>query len=88
MKGYTEERGLSFKLDYDAESKRFVTMPVAHAFAPQAESNSFSQKLAELQERRRIKKARRELTVILTGMSPHIRDDIGVTAEFVAALQS
>ena len=87
MKGYSEERGLSFKLDFDAESKQFVSKPVAHAFVSHAERVMVLQKLAEPGKRRKAKKIGRKLRRLLAGVNPVIHDDIGMSDVFAASHQ-
>jgi hypothetical protein len=58
MKGYSEDRGLASRLDYDAESKQFVAKPVAHAFQPKPAPDAVEQKPALHEKRSVIKKAR------------------------------
>jgi hypothetical protein len=86
MKGYSEDRGRLFKLDYDAASKEFVSRPVAHAFEPQLESNAV-QELTELRKRRQPKKAKRQLSELLPGESPDVGEDMGMTEVYAAASQ-
>lgn len=60
MKGYSEERGKVFKLDYDAESKQFVSKPVAHGFQP--DPVGVAQKPVSKRKRAVIEKACREVS--------------------------
>lgn len=85
MKGYSETRGQAFKLDYDAESKQFVSKSIAHEFAPNVGLEDVFPTLAELRRRQRKIKAKRQLMRILDGMSPETRDDVGMTEVFAAA---
>jgi hypothetical protein len=86
MKGYSEDRGLSFKLDYDADTKEFVSKPVEHAFAPQVGANVVVQKLAELRKRRQAGKTKRQSLELLAGKNTEARENIGMT-EISAAAQ-
>jgi hypothetical protein len=58
MKGYLEERGKAFKLDFDVELKQFVSKPVAHAFQPKPAPDTVEQKPAVHEKRNVINKAR------------------------------
>jgi hypothetical protein len=87
MKGYSEERGLSFKLDYDAESKQFISKPVAHAFAPQAESNVSVQKPAELRKRRQARTTKRHVSELLAAKGTDAPEDVRMTKAHAAPSQ-
>jgi lauroyl/myristoyl acyltransferase len=84
MKGYGEEHGWTFKLEFDAETKQFGSKSVAHAFVPKTASNAVVQKLAELRKRGQRKRAQRNLAKTLANMTPEARDDLGMTEVFAA----
>ncbi len=86
MKGYIEERGRVFKLDYDAATKQFVSKPVDHDFLPKANVNPVVEKLAVLVKRRRVKKVQQQVAWQLAAMGPELRDDVGM-AEVYANMQ-
>jgi hypothetical protein len=83
MKGYTEDRGLSFKLDYDADTKQFVSKPIEHDFAPRAEPNGIMRKLKDWQARREATAASRRLQEQLSEFTPEMLDDIGMAGILV-----
>jgi hypothetical protein len=84
MKGYTKERGQAFKLGFDAESKQFVTKPIAHDFLSQVESHGVLVKLSEWRNGRAVKKRRKILAKQLVAMGPELRDDVGMTDVFAS----
>jgi hypothetical protein len=85
MKGYAEERGLAFKLAFDAVSGQFVSQPIAHDFQPKAEPSLLVKKLADLRKTYRTKKVRDQVSKQLAAMGPELRDDIGMTDVFATS---
>ena len=86
MKGYTEERGRVFKLDYDAATKQFVSKPVDHDFLPKPNVNPVVEKLAVLVKRRGVKKVQEHVARQLAAMGPELRDDVGM-ADVYSSMQ-
>jgi FixJ family two-component response regulator len=84
MKGYSEERGQAFKLEYDAASGQFVSKPIDHSFPQKSFSNAVVETLSNLRKRREDAKAKRKLLKTLEGLSPETRDDVGMTDVFAA----
>jgi hypothetical protein len=58
MKGYSEDRGLASRLDFDVESKAFVAKQIAHAFQHPPVPDVFVQEPAVHEKRSVIKKTR------------------------------
>ncbi len=87
MKGFTEDRGLAFKLDYDADTKQFVSKLIEHGFQPKAEAHPAIAKVAELRKRYRVKKTRENVAKQMAAMGPELRDDVGMTEVHAASPQ-
>jgi hypothetical protein len=88
MKGYSETRGHSSRLDFDSATGQFVSTPIAHDFVAKTEPNIVVKKLAELRQHHQRKNAKQRMTKILSTMSPHMRDDVGLTEFYAAASQN
>ena len=88
MKGYSETRGHASKLDFDSETGQFISTPIAHDFAAKPLQNIVVKKLVELRQLYQRKKATQQATKILSEMSPHMRDDLGMTEFFATTSQS
>ena len=84
MKGYSELRGQTLKMEFDVASGQFVSKPIAHAFAPVAKSNFVVQKLKALQIVRQQKQAEFQLKQLLSSMDQATRDDVGMAEVFAA----
>ncbi len=84
MKGYSELHGQALKMDFDASSGQFVSIPITHTFAPKAEPHYMTQKLKEHYKSRQQKKAKYQLKQLLATMGPATRDDVGMTEVFAA----
>jgi hypothetical protein len=88
MKGYSETRGQSSKLNFDSATGHFVSTPIAHDFETKPPLNIIVQKLGELRQLHQRKKAKQQATKILSELSPHLRDDLGMTEFFARTSQS
>lgn len=82
MKGYSEQYGQTFKMDFDAASGQFVSIPITHTFAPKAEPHFIIQKLKEHLKVRKQRKAEHKLKQLLATLGPATRDDVGMTEIF------
>ena len=87
MKGYFEERGKAFKLEFDAAAGTFVAMPVAHGFAPVAEQTGLARKLADISSTRRQHLMKRDLQTTLATLGPEARDDLGMVNVYATLQQ-
>jgi hypothetical protein len=85
MKGYSEHRGHSSKLEFDHATGQFISKPIESAFAPRAQPKLLVQKLAELHLRQKRKKSKRKAVKFLGTIGPDLRDDVGMI-EFYATL--
>ena len=88
MKNYSETRGQASKLDFDSATGQFISKSIAHEFLAKPVQKIVMQKLGELRTSARRKKAKKELSKVLTNMTPHARDDLGVAEVFATASQS
>jgi hypothetical protein len=83
MKGYTEDRGLIFRLHYDGASGQFVSKPVAHAFAPQTVEPVISHEPRKM--RKQTAPRARKLRVRLPEAGAEPGDDAGMTDVFAVS---
>jgi hypothetical protein len=88
MKGYSEHRGHSSKLDFDQATGQFITKPIEASFAPKAVPNAIVQKLVKLREQRLRKKTKQKAVKFLATIGPDLRDDVGMTEFYACASQS
>lgn len=87
MKGYFEERGKAFKLEFDVASGTFVSTPEKHSFAPEDAPRPLLQKLNAMRQQRQKTKTEQTLLVTLAGLGPEARDDVGMSGVYTALQQ-
>ena len=77
MKGYSEQRGRAFKLDYDVASGQFVSEPVAHPFQQAANRPALNKQAPP--HRRRAAKGVEAKAGATTRVHPNMHEDVDLT---------
>ena len=88
MRGFKEFKGHTTRIDFEAETGQFFSMPIVHSLAALTQPNVIVQKLVELRRRRQKAKAQQRVSKLLARMSPEARDDVGMTEAFATSSQN
>jgi hypothetical protein len=75
MKGYSETRGQVFKLEFDTETKQFITRPIVHDVMLQAEIKGSTQNISAAVKAPRVRKKRRSVAKSVAPSGRDMRDD-------------
>ncbi len=85
MKGFSETRGQASKIEFDHNTRQFVSIPIAHEFTANHAPHIVVQKLGELRLYRQRKNIKQQTKKVLSAISPQARDDVGMTEVFASS---